>query len=106
MFVCNQFENRVDIFRTGTKSLAGSLPAIREPVASLLSPDGHTLFVANLLPSGPANAGDIAAGLSVIDTASGKSVPLRLPNGATAVRALAASPDRPLCLSRPHACPL
>lgn len=93
VFVCNQFENRVDIFRTGTKSLAGSLPAIREPVASLLSPDGHTLFVANLLPSGPANSGDIAAGLSVIDTASGKSVPLRLPNGATAVRALAASPD-------------
>lgn len=93
VYICNQFENRVEIFKPAEKRLIGSFPAIREPVAAVLRPDGRALFVANLLPAGPANTGDIAAELSVIDTASGLSAPLRLPNGSTDARALTVSPD-------------
>ena len=93
VFICNQFENRVEIFKPAEKRLIGNFPAIREPVAAALRPDGRALFVANLLPAGPANTGDIAAELSVIDTTSGQSAPLRLPNGSMDARALTVSPD-------------
>lgn len=93
VFICNQFGNRVEIFKPAEKRFVGNFPAIREPVASVLRPDGKALFVANLLPSGAANTGDVAAELSVIDTTSGQAAPVRLPNGSTDARALTASTD-------------
>ena len=93
VFVCNQFENRVEVVKTAEKTIVGNFPAIREPVVSLLRTDGRALFVANLLPAGPANTGDIAAEVSVIDTANGATQTLRLPNGSTDARALGLSPD-------------
>lgn len=93
VYLCNQFENRVDVFKPGDKRMAGAFPVIREPVAAALRPDGRALFVANLLPAGPANTGDIAAELSVIETGSGQAQPIRLPNGSTDARALTASAD-------------
>lgn len=93
VFICNQFANRVEIFKPAEKRLVGSFPAIREPVASVLRPDGKALFVTNLLPSGAANTGDVAAELSVIDTTSGQTVQVRLPNGSTDARALTVSAD-------------
>ena len=93
VFVCNQFENRVEILKPADKGIVGNFPTIREPVAAALRPDGSALFVANLLPAGPANTGDIAAELSVIDTSTGKAIQIRLPNGSTDARALTLSPD-------------
>ena len=93
VFVCNQFENRIEVIDPAGKRLIGSHPAIREPVASALRPDGRALFVTNLLPTGPANTGNIACELSVIDTASGVSQAIPMPNGATDARGLAVSPD-------------
>jgi mono/diheme cytochrome c family protein len=92
-FVCNQFENRVEVIHLGEKRQVSNHPTIREPVASVLSPDGHTLFATNLLPAGAANTGNIASSLSVIDITNGKSREIPMPNGATDARALALSPD-------------
>lgn len=93
LFVCNQFENQVDVFDRMEKRKTGSFPVIREPVASVLRPDGKALFVANLLPAGAANTGNIAAEISVIDCNSGLAASIRLPNGSTDARALTSSPD-------------
>ena len=93
VFICNQFENRIEVFDTRAKRMVANHPAIREPVASALRPDGLALFVANLLPAGPANTGDIAAEVSVIDLPHGEALSIRLPNGSMDARALAISPD-------------
>lgn len=93
VFVCNQFENRVEITSVRDGKSAGSFPVTREPAAAALRPDGKALYVANLLPAGAANSGDIAAELGVIDTATGQAMAIRLPNGSTDARALALSPD-------------
>lgn len=93
VFVCNQFENRIDIHSSGGGERLGAFQAIREPVAAALRPDGKALFVTNLLPYGPANSGDIAAEMMVFDTQSGLSSQVRLPNGSMDARALTLSPD-------------
>lgn len=93
VFVSNQFENRVDVINLGSKRKAASHQAIREPVACVLRPESNTLFVANLLPAGAANTGNIASKLSVINTATGTSQEVAMPNGSTDARALAVSPD-------------
>ncbi len=93
VFICNQFENRVDVADPATGNIMGSFPVIREPVAAAPRPDGKALFVANLLPAGAANTGDIAAELSVIETSTGQAMSIRLPNGSTDARALTVSPD-------------
>ena len=93
LWICNLFENRVDVLRSGQPGAAGQFPTVREPVSSAVRPDGRALFVTNLLPAGAANTGDIGSEISVFDTASGDGTHLRLPNGATDARAIAVSPD-------------
>ncbi len=92
IFTTSQFENRISAIspESGT---TGTLPAVREPVATTISADGNTLFTANLLPHGPANTGHTAAAITVTDIRSGQSINLSLPNGSIDLRALALSPD-------------
>ncbi len=92
-YVCNQFESRIEVVDLAGKRPVASHQVIREPVACVLRPGGHSLFVANLLPAGTANTGNIASKLSVIDTVTGASQEIVLPNGSTDARALAISPD-------------
>lgn len=92
-FVCNPFENRVEVVDLTASRVSAAIPAVRQPVAACLKPDGGALYVANLLPVGPANTGDIAAEITAVDTATGNIRSIRLPNGSTDVRALAVSHD-------------
>lgn len=92
-YVCNEFENHVSVVDLTSSQVTAKIPAVRQPVAAQLRPDGAALYVANLLPSGPANTGDIAAEITVVDTATGNTRLIRLPNGSTDVRALTVSVD-------------
>ena len=69
LFVCNRFNDDVSVLDLGREELA-RIPVSREPVAAALTLDGRFLFVANLLPRGAADAGHVAAVVSVIDTVS------------------------------------
>lgn len=92
-FICNPFENRVETVDLTANRVLATIPAVRQPAAACLKPDGGALYAANLLPTGPANTGDIAAEITVADTAAGRTCSIRLPNGSTDVRALTASAD-------------
>ena len=94
LFVCNRFNNSISIHDLKTKAVIATIAASREPVAARLSADGKRLFVANQLPAGPANSGNTAAVVSVIDTATlraGREIPL--PDGSSGLRDLCLSPD-------------
>lgn len=94
LYVCNRFNNSVEVFDAQTGKVLGSVEVDREPVEAALSPDGRLLFVANLLHSGRADAGVVAATVSVIDTAQRKLVKhIPLSNGSTLLRGLCVSPD-------------
>jgi len=93
LYVCNRFDNDVSVFDLENRRELARIPATREPIAAVVTPDGKKVLVANHLPLDPADGYDVAAVVTVIDSASGKTSSLRLPNGATGLREIAISPD-------------
>ena len=67
--------------------------AIREPIASAVTPDGKTVLVSNLLPVDPSDADNVAAEVTLIQTADLNTSSIRLPNGSSSVRGICVSPD-------------
>ncbi|MBI4976598.1 MAG: c-type cytochrome [Spirochaetes bacterium] len=90
--VCNRFDGTVSLITSdGTAKV---VRVSREPVSSVFSPAGDTLFVANLLPTTRADAQYTASVISVVDIATGAvASEIRLPNGSTAIEHIALSPD-------------
>ncbi len=94
LYVCNRFNDEVSFLDLGTKKERRRVKVQREPVAAALTADGRFLLVANHLPNSPADADNVAAVVSVLDTAEGKVVKeLRLPNGSGSLQDLRVSPD-------------
>lgn len=93
LYVCNQFNNDVSVIDLVASKPLARVPVTREPVASAITPDGKWLFVANLLPIDRADAYDVAANVTAIDTATNKATAIRLPNGSSSLRGICVSPD-------------
>ncbi|MHC4518856.1 MAG: cell surface protein [Planctomycetota bacterium] len=94
LYVCNRFDNDVWAIDLAEGRCLGKAEVSREPVAAALTPDGKWLYVGNHLPVGVANVGTVASDVSIINTSTMRVyTSLRLPNGSTSVRGVAASPD-------------
>jgi YVTN family beta-propeller protein len=94
LYVCHRFNDEVGVFDLKTRRLVQRIAVEREPVAATLSADGGRLFVANHLHATTADAPVVAAGVSVIDTATRRvAQTLRLPNGSGLLLGMATSPD-------------
>lgn len=94
LFVCNRFNDDVSAIAVASGRELRRISVTREPVAAAITPDGKHLLVANHLPAGRADQPPIAAGVSVIEVASGRVVKeLRLPNGSGSLQDLRVSPD-------------
>lgn len=92
LFVCNQFNNDVSVIDLAENKEVARVKAIREPVGSAVTPDGSLVFITNLLPVDPADSYNVAAELTVIDTASLQTSQIRFPNGSSSVREVCVSP--------------
>jgi YVTN family beta-propeller protein len=93
LYVCNRFNDDVSVIDLDTRRLLGRVSVIREPVAAVVTPDGKSVFVSNHLPLSRSTSYDVAASLTVIDTASNRTSSIRLPNGSSSVRGICVSPD-------------
>lgn len=94
LYVCNRFDNDVWAINLADGECIGKAEVGREPVAAALTPDGKWLYVGNHLPVGVANVGTVASDVSIINTSTMRVyTALRLPNGSTSVRGVAASAD-------------
>jgi len=94
LYVCNRFQNEVQVIDLVSGKTTAHIGVTREPVAAVLSLDGKSLFVANHLPAGAANVDRMTSAIDVIDTASGKvAASITLPNGAIDLRGMCLSPD-------------
>ncbi len=92
LFVANRFDDEIAVLDLASGATVASIGVDREPVS--LAVASGKLWIANLLPVGPADTADIYSEISVIDLASlerGRNI--KLPNGATALANLTASPD-------------
>ncbi len=92
LYVCNRFEDDVAVIDLKTKKVV-NVPAVREPIDAAVTPDGATLFVSNHLPLDPADSYDVAAEITVINTADNSASTLRLPNGTSSLRGVCVAPD-------------
>jgi YVTN family beta-propeller protein len=92
LYVCNRFDNNVAVvgLATGRITLA---PTTREPYAAAVTPNGKSVFVINHLPLDRADTYDVAAVVTVIDTATNKTKTIRMLNGSTCMRGICVSPD-------------
>jgi YVTN family beta-propeller protein len=94
LFVCNRFNNDISLIDLKTGKEQCRIPVQREPVAAAVSRDGRFLLVANHLHTGPADAEQVAAVVSVIDITARKVVKeLSLPDGSGVLNDLLVSPD-------------
>lgn len=94
LYVCNRFTDDVSFLDTVTGQELRRVKVRREPVAAALTVDGRFLLVANLLHDGRADADEVAARVSVIDTAQGVvAKELVLPNGSGVLQDIRVSPD-------------
>jgi YVTN family beta-propeller protein len=94
LYICNRFNNDVWLIDIEKKAVAAKVPVMREPLAMTLDKSGRFLFVANHLPFEPANTGNVAAAVSVIDVQENKVIKhIRLPDGSTSLRGICISPD-------------
>jgi len=97
-YLCCRFDGTVEAYDLRTGKRLASVAVGREPVALGLSPDQATLFIANHLPTQPADAGTVSATVRLLDLKDGHlnaahQTVLPLPNGSTGVRGLCFSPD-------------
>jgi YVTN family beta-propeller protein len=93
-YVCNYFMNSVSVIDLTNHQEIKRIPVPRLPSSAILSADGKTLYVTNLIPDGPSNIPHTAAKISVINTITGKLTKnIKLPNGSNALRDTALSAD-------------
>ncbi len=93
LYVCNRFNNEVAVIDAASKETVARVPVIREPHGAVITPDGDTVFVINHLPLDPCDEFDVAIEVAVINTEDNEVHHIRLPNGSTAARGIAMSPD-------------
>jgi YVTN family beta-propeller protein len=93
LVVCNRFDNDVSVVDTKLRKQTARIKMVREPVAAAATPDGKLVFVANLLPNDPADGDEVAAEVTVVDTAKLTTSAIRLPNGSSSVHGVTVAPD-------------
>ena len=94
LYVCNRFSGTVAEIDLATGKKVREVKAVREPVASAISPDGKTLFVVNFLPEGSADGKVHGSCISAIDTDSFTVVKnIELVSGSNALQGIALAPD-------------
>jgi YVTN family beta-propeller protein len=101
LYVCNRFSNNVSVIDLVAGHELARISTTREPIAADITPDGKTLLVANHLPNTRTDLsfrGDIAAAVTMIDTATHETTTVPLSHGAHSLRGLAVSPDGTVAL--------
>jgi len=93
LYVSNRFLNNVSVIDLEAKKEIARVAASREPIAAAITPDGKSLFVANLVPTDRSDSYDVAAVVTVIDTATNQAKAIRLLNGSTSLHGICVAPD-------------
>ncbi len=95
-YVCNRFDNDVSAIDLAAAKELGRVPAVREPVAAAVTPDGRTVLVANHLPNTRTDdefQGDVSPVVTLIDTRAHETASIQLPHGANGLRGVCVLPD-------------
>jgi YVTN family beta-propeller protein len=94
LYVLNQFQNTVTKIDITSREVLNSVEVLREPYRAVTDLTGQYLFVNNYLPAQNANADNVAACVSVIDTEKFTRITdIQLTNGSNALSGIALGID-------------
>lgn len=100
LFLCNRFDNDISEYDLPDLKLVRRIKVVREPKGAVITPDGKSLYVINGLPNDPNNHPEdenkpinVAAEVTVIETVSGQTKNIRLPDGSGSVLDICISSD-------------
>ncbi|MDO4586580.1 MAG: c-type cytochrome [Planctomycetia bacterium] len=93
IYVCYRFNHCVAEIDAATLQELRRFPTLNEPVDTVVTLDGKTVYAANFLPHDPSNGADVAAEITSIDTETGNTKNIRLPNGSSSMHGITLSPD-------------
>jgi YVTN family beta-propeller protein len=94
LYVCQKFNDNVAAIDLAAKKVVAEIPVIRSPFAGAITPDGSKLYVANFYPAGRVDGDFVAAAVTVIDTATQKTIDtITFLNGSIDLKGVAISPD-------------
>ena len=93
LYVCCQFENAVAQLDVETLTETRRFQTLHEPCDAVITHDGKTVYAANFLPIDASDGADVAAEISAIDTETGETKNIRLPNGSSSMHGICLSPD-------------
>lgn len=96
LYVCNRFQNDVLVIDLQGRKEIARVPAVREPVAAAITPDGQTLVVANHLPLARTDdpyGGEVCAAVTMVDTRTLRAEHVPLAHGSNSLRGMRVAPD-------------
>ncbi len=93
LYACLRFEAKLAKISLPDFKVEAKYPALHEPCDAVLTLDGKTYFAANFLPNDPSDGANVAAEVTSLDTATGETKNIRLPNGSSSMHHICLSPD-------------
>lgn len=94
VYVCDRGRDVILLVDIAAKKIVGKIPAVREPVDVVVTPDGATVLIANHLPTGRADGDYNSAVITVADAATNKvRKQVTIANGAMALREVILTKD-------------
>ena len=93
LYICLRHEWVIEKVSLPEFKVEGRYPALHEPCDAVLTPDDKSYFVANFLPLDRSDGANVAAEITCLDTVTGETKQIRLPNGSSSMHHVALSPD-------------
>ncbi len=93
LYACLRFEAKLAKISLPDLKVEATYPALHEPCDAVLTRDGKSYFVANFLPLDHSDGANVAAEITCLDTETGETKNIRLPNGSSSMHHITLSAD-------------
>ncbi len=96
LYACNRFDNDVSVIDLRACRQVARVPAVREPIAAAVTPNGESVLVANHLPLSRTDAAfrdDVSPVVTLIDTRTRRTTAIPLIHGCNGLRSVCVTHD-------------
>lgn len=93
LYICLQHDWKLAKVSLPDFKVEATYPALHEPCDAVLTLDDKSYYAANFLPLDRSDGANVAAEITCLDTATGETKQIRLPNGSSSMHHITLSPD-------------
>ena len=93
MYACLRFDTKLAKISLPDFKVLATYPALHEPCDAVITNDGKSYYAANFLPMDRSDGANVAAEITCLDTQTGETKNIRLPNGSSSMHHICLSAD-------------